>query len=162
MAESVTSLINDGYIRSKKLIKDSFRGYSDNQTIHNKAQTILKNLCNRTSLTAVNGISCLIAATRQPCPYRYSRSCIGCKYSIYELSFFTLLVETINNAFEEIKNAKTDGTRMLIKQKIDNEYLPAASEILTIANKEYGFDVGMYAQKLMEIINKRGLNDDTE
>ena len=160
MAESVTSLINDGYIRSKKLIETLFRGCSDNQTIHNKAQTVLKNLCTRTSLTDVNGISCLIAATRQPCPYRYSRSCVGCKYSIYELSFFTLLVETINNAFCEIEDAKTDGTRKLIQQKIDNEYLPAVTEILTVANEEYGFDVVMYAHKLIEIINRRGLNND--
>ena len=159
MAESVTSLINNGYIRSKELLKSLFEGIQNKQVIRSKAQDVLRNLCNHTSRTNYSGISCLIAATRASCPYRYSRSCVGCKYSIYELSFFTLMVETINNAFCEIEDAKTDGTRKLLQRKIDNEYLPAATEILKVANEEYGFDVGIYAQKLIEIINRRGLND---
>lgn len=162
MAESVTSLINSGYIRSKVLLKSLFDGIQNKQTIRSKAQGILKNLCNQTSRTNISGVSCLIAATRASCPYRYSRSCVGCKYSIYELSFFSLLVETINKSFCEIEDAKTDGTRKLIQRKIDNEYLPAVTEILTVANEEYGFDVVMYAQKIMEIIKRRGLNDKNE
>ena len=161
MAESVTNLINQGYIQSKKLIDSLFGRAQNEQSLHNNAQITLKNLCNRTSLTNINGISCLIAATRKPCPYRYTRSCVGCKYSIYELSFFTVLIETINQAFISLTKAKTDGTRKIIQRKINNEYLPAAAEVLTVANQEYDVDVSNYAQKLMDIINKRGLNDQT-
>ena len=94
------------------------------------------------------------------CPHHYCRDCVGCEYSIYDISFFTYIIDLINHAYLELKQAKTDGSSSMIRHKITNTLLPTAFEILSIAKTQYGYEVDTYASKIIEIMDKRGIEYD--
>ena len=161
-AEGIARVINDSFMRSKVLLDDLFRSFRTESAKKNHAALMLKTISSRQALTNIYGLSCIILATKKSCPYRYQRSCIGCQNSIQDLAFFLILVERINTAYLKIKKAKTEATKRLLQNQIEEELLPSAYEILFLAKSQFDYDISIYTEKLIEIIERRGIDVKTE
>ena len=124
------------------------------------AEEMLDNILGRKAIGKETGVSCLPAARRLPCINRGREHCLGCKYAIYERTYFWKALNVVNATYNKLKNAKTDGERKKIRMMLDNDYLPSITEMIEIAKNKYGIEVDDYQKLLIDIIKKKGIEKD--
>lgn len=149
-ANAIIETINDSYIFSKKAV-DYLLADTKVEMRSKRARDVLENLCNHSALTDARGVSCLALASGKPCQMRYKVDCISCKFKVFEIAFFYSLLEEVQETFEKMNESKMEGSRMLLRNKINKQLIPSIYEILACAKSQLGFDVSFAARRLLDL-----------
>lgn len=154
-ADKIATLLDTAYHCSKSTITTVFKQYTSHEEKRQIAEEILLNLAEQTAISKIPGISCICAARRLPCAYP-SRNCFGCKYGVYETSFFYLALEHIKEQYHLVSQSRTIAEKEKNQKLLENESLPAICEIMHIAHYTYGMDISEFRDELIYLITTKG------
>ncbi|MBQ6270497.1 MAG: helix-turn-helix domain-containing protein [Clostridiales bacterium] len=157
-SETLTSLLDSAYTRSEKALNTILQNIKKENDKKYVAEQMLVNIATRSSLSGSSGISCLCAARRLPCA-NPNRTCFGCIFGIYEASFFYLALDQVKQAYKRLNRSKTIAERTKNQMLIDQEILPAITEIISVAETSYGMDLSEYKENLISLITSKGVTE---
>lgn len=142
--------------RSQKLAEEIMKAYPTDEGQKKACKKAMINIIEGRAAAKNPGISCLNLAFCRPCIEPHCEDCPGCENAILHKGAFFTVFRVLEEAYRKMRSAVTEGTVKKYQALIDQKFLPATIELLSICKKEYGMNISEGENKIRRLI----LNDE--
>lgn len=155
-AEMASNIVLKAYRRSKRLAEELIASYPTAEGQKKACRNAMVNLIEGNAAAKNNGISCLNLAFLRPCTEPHCKDCLGCENAILHKGALCSAFMILSDTYRKMNAAETEATRRMYQALIDEKYLPAIYELLTVCKKIYRVDVTKYITKIKDLIMNKG------
>lgn len=151
-AELVSDVVLKAYRRSKKLAEELLESYPTIEGQKKACKDAMVNIIEGRAAAKDAGINCLNLAFLRPCIEPNCEHCPGCENAILHKGAFFTVFKVLEDAYRKLRQAKTEGSAKKYQALINQKYLPAAIELLSICKTKYGMDISECKDKIQRLI----------